>query len=130
MEFQIKLFSWEDKGNHLIVLARGIMDSAAFRRLFDEIGAVTRSLNDCKVLVDLSDATCELKGGEIDKLVSSLSSDVWSPGSRLVFVSSLRLEDCHRLYSLRFALTTRGFCAAVFRDSKIAIDWLAGGIEA
>jgi hypothetical protein len=78
--------------------------------------------------VDLADATCELEGVEINTLVSTLASDVWPAGNKVVLVSGPGLEDYHRLYSLRVALTTHGLYAAVFRDSKVAIDGLAGRI--
>lgn len=128
MDFQIKLFSWEDKGNHLIIIVRGSMDGAAFGRLFEEIATVTRPLPHCKVLADLSDAAYKLEADEIDALVGALPSDVWPPGNRVALVSGLVLEDYHRLYLLRAALTARGLSAGVFRESKEAIDWLAGRI--
>jgi len=128
MTFQIKLFSWDDKGNHLIVLARGRMDIGAFRRLFGEIAAATRPLSDCKVLADLSDGTYELEAAEIDAFVGELPPDVWPRGNKVALVSGSNLDDYHRLYLLREALSTRGFSAGVFLDSKAAIEWLAGRV--
>ena len=64
MEFQVKLFTWQDIGNHLIILARGTMDGWAFTRLFGQIRAETQNLRECKVLVDLGDGTCKIDGSE------------------------------------------------------------------
>jgi len=33
MDFQVKLLNWQDQGNHLIVLTRGVIDAEAFRLL-------------------------------------------------------------------------------------------------
>ena len=49
MDFQIKLFSWPDKGDHLIMIARGLLDRAALEQVFHEVTTVTQPLQDCKV---------------------------------------------------------------------------------
>ena len=77
MDFKIKLFNWQDKGNHLIILAHGAMDRAAFMQLFDEIETATQDLSECKVIVDLSDSTYEIDGIEIEALVVGLPLDRW-----------------------------------------------------
>lgn len=128
MKFQIKLFSWDDKGNHLIVLARGFMDIGAFKRLFEEIAEATRPLSDCKVLADLSDSTYEFEAADVNVFVGELPPDAWPRGNKVALVSGPNLEDYQRLYLLRAALAGRGFAAGVFRDSNVAIDWLAGRI--
>jgi len=128
MKYQIKLFSWADKGNHLIVLARGFMDVDAFRRLFQEITEATRPLIDCKVLADLSDSTYELEAADVNDFVGELPADAWPSGNKVALVSGANLDDYHRLYLLRTALSARGFSAGVFLDSKAAIDWLAGNV--
>jgi hypothetical protein len=126
MDFQVKLFNWQDKGNHLIILARGAMDRAAFRQLFDEIETATQALSECKVIVDLSDSTYEFDGTEIEALVAGLPLDRWPEGNKIAFVSALGIPDYNRLYFLRNQLVARGLMVEVFRNSKVAIDWLAG----
>ena len=98
MKFQIKLFSWADRGNHLIVLARGFMDIDAFRRLFEEIAEATRPLSDCKVLADLSDSTYELEAAKANEFVGELPPGAWPPGIKVALVSGASLDDYHRLY--------------------------------
>jgi len=126
MDFQVKLFNWQDEGNHLIVLARGVMETEAFRSLFDEIEAATRYLSECKVLVDLSDSTYQIESAEIQGLVSRLRLDRWPCNNKIAFVSTSENVDYHRLFFLRTELAAHGLRVGVFRNSKIAIDWLAG----
>ena len=129
MDFQVKLFNWQDQGNHLIILSRGAMDSGAFGLLFDKIEATTRHLNECKVLVDLSDSTYQLGDAEIQTLVARLPLRSWPQDKKIAFVSGLDISDYHRLFFLRTELATQRLVVGVFRDSKVAIDWLAGMVE-
>jgi hypothetical protein len=126
MNFQVKLFNWQDQGKHVVVLARGCMERAGFRKLFDEIENATRGLNRCKVLVDLSDGTYAIDTLEIEGLVAELPLDRWARANKIAFVSAPGSADYHRLYFLRIGLVGRGLSAAVFHNPKIAIDWLAG----
>lgn len=126
MEFQAKLFSWQDTGNHLIVLARGAMHGPGLTRLFGKIRAETQSLSESKVLVDLSDGTCQIDGDEIERLVAGLDLDGWAGEKRIALLSAPEIIDYHRLYFLRTALAGRGLVVEVFRDLQIALDWLAG----
>jgi hypothetical protein len=126
MEFQAKLFTWQDTGNHLIILARGAMNGPGFSQLFSKIHAETEGLNECKVLVDLSDSTCGIDGEKIEKLVAGLSLSGWPTGNKLAFVSASEIANYHRLYFLRTALVGRGVVVEVFRTTKVALDWLAG----
>src|SRR4051812_20912827 len=126
MDFQVKLFNWQDQGNHLIILARGVLDGAAFKLLFDQIQAATQHLRECKVLVDLSDSSCQIESAETQGLVARLPLDCWRRNNKLAFVSSSDIVDYHRLFFLRTELATQSLTVGLFRDSKLAIDWLAG----
>lgn len=48
MVFDIKVFRWPDKGDHVIIISRGVIDREGFGRLFNEIGQTTRSLPYCR----------------------------------------------------------------------------------
>jgi hypothetical protein len=126
MEFQVKLFNWQDQGNHLIILTHGGMDSGGFRLLFDEIEAATQHLSACKVLVDLSDSAYHLDGADIQTLVARLPLNQWNRENKIAFVSAPEIADYHRLFFLRTELEARHLVVGVFRNSKVAIDWLAG----
>jgi len=126
MNFQVKVFNWQDQGNHVVVLARGCMAEACFRELFDQIEKATQGLNRCKVLVDLSDSTYAINTLELEGLVTGLLLDWWEPANRIAFVSAPDSANYHRLYFLRTGLVDRGLSDAIFHNPKIAIDWLAG----
>ena len=128
MHLQVKSFNWQDQGNHLLIQARGDMDSAAFKLLFEEIEVATRHLSECKLLVDLSDSTCKIECAEIQGLVARLSLDHWPSKKRIALVSSAEISDYHRLYYLRTELAAHRLPVAVFRNSELAMDWLAGNI--
>jgi hypothetical protein len=126
MDFQIKLFSLQDQGNLLIIIARGVLDVSAYRRLLEAIVARTRPLDGCKVLVDLSDCVSKLDANKFDALVGEFAADYWPAGNKVAFVSGNDAVDYHQVYLIRIAMSARGVKAGAFRDGKLAIDWLAG----
>jgi hypothetical protein len=126
MDFQVKVFNWQDQAKHVVVIGRGCMEKARFKKLFEEIERATQGLNQCKVLVDLSEGTYAVNSVEIDSLVAELPLDRWPRANRIAFVSATEIADYHRLQFLRTGIVRHGLSAAVFHDSKIAVDWLAG----
>jgi hypothetical protein len=126
MDFQVKLFTWRDQGNHLIILTRGAMNCGAFRVLFAKIEATTQNLNECKVLVDLSDSSCQIDDAEIQELATRLPLNRWPKENRIALVAGPETADCDRLFCLRTELEARGLAIGVFRNFIAAIDWLAG----
>jgi len=110
----------------VIVMGRGPIDSGAFRMLFERIEAATQHLNDCKVLIDLSDSSYLIDGDEIQAFVARLPLSRWPQGHKIAFVSGPDISDYHRLFFLRTELVSRHLSVGVFRNSRVAIDWLAG----
>ncbi|HUR70473.1 MAG TPA: hypothetical protein VMZ02_00715 [Candidatus Limnocylindrales bacterium] len=125
MDFQIKLFNRQDEGNHLVFLTRGSMDAAAFRQLFAEIEKAALGLQECKVLVDLSDSTYQIDPTEIEELAAATQLTRWPRTNLVAIVSTPKIADYRRLYFLRTELAARGLAVKIFRYSRIAIDWLA-----
>jgi len=125
MDFQVKVFNWQDQAKHVVLIARGVMEKARFKKLFEDIEMVTQGFNQCKVLVDLSESTYAVNSVEIDSLVAELPLDRWTPSNRIAFVSATGIADYHRLQFLRTGIVNCGLSAAVFHDPKIAVDWLA-----
>ena len=125
MDYQIKLFRWPDKGNHVIMIARGVIDIEACNEVFRNVGEITLPLLDCKVLIDLIDAKCRLETAEIDAFVNGLRPNLWPHSSKIALVSASESEQYDQLFLLSGCLSKRGFKVAAFYDSKFAIDWLA-----
>jgi hypothetical protein len=125
MQIQTKLFRWPDKGNHVIVIVRGLIGSGGLEWIFDEVASATRFLPDSKVLIDLIDATSKLAPTEIGVFVNSLNLDSWSHSPKIALVSPPAIEQYDQLATLSACLSSRGLQIAVFYDSKLAIDWLS-----
>jgi hypothetical protein len=124
MDLQIKLFSGLDRGNHLIVITRGLVDLEGLRQIFRNIVDTTRSLLDCRVLVDLQDATCSFAPGDIHDFAVNLRPEFWPPTNRVALVSVPELQDYRQLCLLSTFLSNRRIRNAVFQDTKSALGWL------
>jgi hypothetical protein len=124
MDFQIKLFSWPDKGDHLIMIARGLLDRAALEQVFHEVAMVTQPLQECKVIIDLQDAACDLKTADIQNFASGLKLDRWPATNKVAMVSPQDTEQYGQLLMLTRDLAKVDFKMAVFTDSKSAVNWL------
>jgi hypothetical protein len=124
MDLQIKLFSGLDRGNHVIVITRGLVDIEGLRQIFRNIVNTTRSLLDCRVLVDLQDATYSLEPGDIHDFAVNLRPEFWPPTNRVALVSVPEPQDYCRLCLLSTFLSNRRIRNAVFKDTKSALSWL------
>ncbi len=124
MDFQIKLFSWPERGNHLIMITRGLLDMDALEQIFQEVTTVTRALLDCKVVIDLQDAVCTLESTDIQAFINGRKADGWS-SHKVAMLSPHEIEQYDQLFMLTSGLSKLGFKIAVFYDSKAAVSWLA-----
>jgi hypothetical protein len=124
MDLQIKLFSGLDRGNHVIVIIRGLVDIEGLRQIFRNIVNTTRSLLDCRVLVDLQDATYSLEPVDIHDFAVNLRPEFWPPTNRVALVSVPEPQDYSRLCLLSTFLSNRRIRNAVFKDTKSALSWL------
>jgi hypothetical protein len=124
MDFQIKLFSWPDKGDHLIMIARGLLDRAALEQIFQEVAAITQPLPDCKVIIDLQDVACDFRMDELQTFASALKPDGWHATNKVAMVSPRDSEQYDQLLTLARDLSKFGYRIAVFTDSKSAVNWL------
>ena len=125
MDFQIKLFSWPDRGNHLIMITRGIIDVKGFEQILREVVTATQPLRDCKVVVDLQDTTCNLESLDIQAFVDGAEPDLWPSTIKVAIVAPREIDQYDHLFALTSGLVKRGLKIAVFDDSKPAITWLA-----
>jgi hypothetical protein len=124
MDFQIKLFSWPDKGDHMIMITRGLLDRAALKRIFEEVTAVTKSLQNCKVIIDLQDTTCDFKMAEIQNFAGGLKPEKWPATNKVAIVSLDNSEQHDQLLVLTRHLAQLSLRIALFTDSKSAVNWL------
>jgi hypothetical protein len=125
MDFQIKLFSWPDRGNHLIMITRGIIDIKGFEQIFREVVTATQPLLDCKVVVDLQDTTCNLESAEVQAFVDGMAPELWPATKKVAIVAPQEIDQYNQLVTLTSGLSKRGLKIAVFYDSKLAVTWLA-----
>jgi hypothetical protein len=124
MDFQIKLFSWPDRGHHLIIITRGVMDMRGFEQIFREVRTATQLLADCKVVIDLQDTACTLASPDIEAFIAGVELDLWPTTNKVAIVAPQEIEQYHQLFKLTTGLASRGLKVAVFDDSKPAINWL------
>ena len=128
MDFQIKLFSWPDRGNHLIIITRGVLDIKGIEEIFQEVVTATEPLRDCKVVVDLQDVTCNLERADIQAFVDGVRPELWPSTNKIAIVAPREIDQYDHLFALTSGLAKRGLKIAVFYDSKPAISWLADTI--
>jgi hypothetical protein len=125
MNFQIKLFTWPNRGNHVIIIARGPIDISGFKQMFRKIEEMTRALPDCKVLIDLVDTSFELGPADADVFASLVTPESVPPTVKIAMVGTPEVEQYEKLWTLVDGLSNQGLKVAAFYDSKIAINWLA-----
>ena len=124
MDLQMKLFSGLDKGNYVIIITRGSIDIEGFREIFRNVVNATRSLLDCKVLIDLQEATYRLEPADIVAFAENLRPEFWPPTNKVALVSVSDLQEHRQLCVLSTFLSNRVIKNAVFKDTKTALSWL------
>ena len=128
MDFQIKLFSWPDRGNHLIMITRGVLDIEGIEQIFQEVVTATEPLRDCKVVVDLQDVTCTLERADIQAFVDGVATGALAFHNKIAIVAPRGIDQYDQLFILTSGLAKRGLKIAIFYDSKAAVTWLADTI--
>jgi hypothetical protein len=124
MNYQVKLFHWPERGDHVIMIARGFVEIEGFKQIFRKVGEMTASLSDCKVLIDLVDASYGLDPADMKALVSAIIPEIWPVDSKIALVSTPQLQQHNQLLLLAASLSNRGCKVAAFYDSKSAVTWL------
>ncbi len=124
MDLQMKLFSGLDKGNYVIIITRGSIDIEGFREIFRNVVNTTRSLVDCKVLIDLQEATYRLEPADIVAFAENLRPEFWPPTNKVALVSVSDQQEHRQLCVLSTFLSNRVIKNAIFKDTKTALSWL------
>jgi hypothetical protein len=125
MNLKIKLLQLPSRGNHLIVIAGGIIDPAALEQIFRQVEQETQSLGDCKILIDLDSADLRLEPVDLHDAFQALAADLSHRSIKMALVSSLG-SDANRLDLLRAYLCRAGLTVGLFDDPKSAVAWLSG----
>lgn len=124
MNLQIKVFRWPNQANHVVMLARGIIDSEGLKEIFDKAAEITCPLLNCKILIDLLDAECKVELADIDQCLNERSSEEIFHISKVALVAARANKQCDRLVSRSGSLANKAFKVAVFEDSNVAAEWL------
>ena len=128
MDFQIKLFSWPDRGNHLIMITRGVLDIKGLDQIFQEVATATEPLGDCKIVVDLQDTTCNLADTDIQVFVEGFQPNRLPATNKVAIVAPREIDQYDQLFLLTSGLAKRGLQIAIFYNSTTAVSWLADTI--
>jgi hypothetical protein len=124
MDFHVKLVKLTEKGNHLIVITRGLVDAEAFKQIIRKIGETTRSLPQCMVLVDLEDAELKLEPSDFHAVAHGFDPELWPRTKKIALVSS-DVGTFDRLCALGQTLCNAALKVAVFSEDKAAVSWLS-----
>jgi hypothetical protein len=125
MDFHLKLVQLTEKGNHLIVITRGLVDGEGLAQIFRRITKATEALSECMIMIDLEDAELALQSGDFDAIAAQLDSDRWRAANKLALVSS-DTGKLDQLTALSQRLCDAGLSAAAFSEDKAAVEWLSG----
>ena len=107
-----------------MVIARGLVDLERFEEIFREVSATSKSLLNCKVLIDLADARIRLELPDI-AVLNSFGRDLLRPNNQIALVSSTNIDEFDRLSLLSASLCSLDLKVAAFDDAKSAVVWLA-----
>ena len=124
MNYQVKLYHWPERGDHVILIAGGFVDINGFKQMFSKVGEITVSRSDCKVLIDLVDATYDLDPVDIKAFVSAIAPGLLPINPKIALVSTPQMQQHNPLLLLAASLSNRGCKVAAFYDSKSAVTWL------
>lgn len=125
MDFQIKLFCWPQRGNHVIAISRGLLDPEGFKEIFRQVDQITQPLSDCRVVIDLRDSTCLLESTDIPSLLKDIVENTAPRDNRVALVSAPEVKHSNQLALLSGCLSNYDFNIALFTDMTRAASWLA-----
>jgi hypothetical protein len=124
MDLNIKLLKSPDGENHLIIITGELIDAEGLREIFRQVEETTQFLFNCKVLVDLENASLRIQPHEIHVLVHGLGCDLRHRKLRLALVSPPDIHTFEQLVLLSESLCSQGLRAAVFDNARQAVNWL------
>jgi hypothetical protein len=126
MDLKTKLLELSEGSYYFIVIAQGDIDRETLKRIFDEIGKIRRPLANCKVLIDLEEASLNIRPSVIRCMANEFELHLTSNPIKLAVVAS-KFDRCGRLHLLFDLLCSQGLRVALFDDTKTAASWLSDG---
>jgi hypothetical protein len=124
MDFQIKLFRWPHRGDHVLAISRGPLDPEGFKEIFREVDQITQPLSGCRVVIDLRDSPCMLESTDIPLLLKDIVQNTAPRNNRVALVSAPEVKYSNQLALLSGCLSNYDFNIAVFTDMNRAASWL------
>jgi hypothetical protein len=125
MSYQIKVLRGLDRGDYVIILARGAVDIAGFEQILDKLIDASESLLDCKVLVDFQDCKFTFLPPDTTEFLVWLELKRWPHNCRIAFISAPDEEQYRHLAILGEGLLKINLQVGVFYEMREAIDWLS-----
>ena len=124
MDLNVKLLRSPEGRNHLIIIARGLIDVEGLKLIFRHAAETIQELFNCNVLVDFENANLTLSPPNIDVLISGLGPDLRLGNIKIALVSPAEIEEFEQLRVLCISLCREDLRAAVFDNPDEAISWL------
>jgi hypothetical protein len=125
MNYQVKVLRGLDRGDYVIMLARGGVDIAGLEQILARVTDESRHLLDCKVLVDFQDSVFQFLPSEITEFLARFDTKRWPHDNKIAFISSPEGEQYRDLAMLGECLLKMKLEVGVFYDMREAIDWLS-----
>jgi hypothetical protein len=124
MDLKIKLLEFSEGSHYLIAIAKGEIDKEALKRLFNEIEKSIGPLVDCKVFIDVEEASLNVRPAAIHSMASQFALHLTSKRIKIAVIGS-NYDCCGRLDLLRDRLCSRGLRVALFDNTTSAAAWLS-----
>ena len=124
MSYQIKLLSLPAIGNYVITFGRGVLRTQELERLLVEVTHAAQSLADCKVLIDLQDATVQISPMDLGRLITGMQIDLWLGDNKIAILAAPPVEQHNLLSSLARSLSMLQVKIALFDQVEKALRWL------
>ena len=126
MNYQINVLRGLDRGDYVIMLARGGVRIAGFEQILAKIIDATESLIDCKVLVDFQDSVFQFLPSDVTEFLGRFDLKRWPHNTKIAFISAPDEEQYRHLAILGEGLLKIKLEVGVFYEMREAIDWLSG----
>jgi len=128
MDLNVKLLRSPEGRNHLIIIARGLIDAEGLKLIFRHVAETIQELFNCHVLIDFENANLTLSLADIDLLISGLGPDLRLGNIKIALVSPAESEEFEQLKGLCDSLCREDLRTAVFDNPDEATNWLVGAV--